>query len=46
VVFGQEIYKKDSDLKILDAKVIFVIMDMKKGVSVELEESLRKKLMS
>ena len=41
ITFNQEIYLKDTKTLVIDAKVIFVILDMKTGKTVPLSEEMK-----
>lgn len=41
ITFKQEIYLKDTDTLVIDARVVFVILDMKTGKAIEIDNELR-----
>ena len=41
ITFNQEIYLKGSNTLVIDAKVIFVILDMKSGKTVSIDDEMR-----
>lgn len=41
ITFKQEIYLKDTDTLVINATVVFVILDMKTGKAIEIDDELR-----
>ena len=44
ITFAQKIFLKGTDTLVIDASVIFVILDMKSGKAIEIDEDMKKYL--